>query len=201
GTLCDPVFNGGKGLASPPGSFFDSSALSTYGYKEPRGLPANQYAFLKQVAQNQNNFYDCTVTPLQTGCNNSGDLTAMTAINGSITNNVVVYAKLSPGKKLTLSPSLLSGYEGPYCGTRSLVLVVEGGDLVLNNNLDFVGAVFVPDGTADLSGSASITGTIYAKQLFLTGNSTFTLKGQCFFDNLPGGLLNVITSGFAEADR
>lgn len=200
GTACDPINNLNRGLPTPPGSFFDENALRSYGYSEPRGLPADQYAALAQQAQTQGNFYDCVSVPRSSGCNSSGDLTGFSAISGSTLPNAVVYVKLAPAKTFTISPSLITGYGESTCGQRSVVLVVEGGDLHVNNTVDMVGATFVPDGRAFVNGAANIIGTLFAKSVFLNGTGAkFALK-SCFFQNMPG-LQIVSPSNFAEVDR
>ncbi|MGH2773146.1 MAG: hypothetical protein ACRDIU_08435 [Actinomycetota bacterium] len=202
GTLCAPsALPGSRGLPTPPGSFFDEAALRSYGYGDPRGLPANQYGFLRAVAADQGNFYDCTASPPSPGCNAGAELSAITQLNGSLVPNAVLYVKLAPGKKLTLGPTNITGFEESFCGSRSLLLVVEGGDLTMNSNLDIVGAVFVPDGTGTMTGGMRLLGTIFARELFLTGNNEIYLKSPCFFDNPPAGSLSIIPGQYQELDR
>jgi len=196
-TLCDPAVNGGRGLPSPPGSKFDVNSLAAYGYSVPRGLPDSQYALLKQKAQADGTYYDC-VAGTPAGACSGGNLNGVT-LSGATNPNAVLYAKLAPGKTFTV-PSTVTGYNAAFCGTRSLMIIVEGGDMDLNSNTDMVAAMFVPDGAVHANGTATVIGSLFAKQLFMNGNINFTLA-QCFFDNFPAGALNVSPFNFQEVDR
>lgn len=210
GTPCarDAVTNPYGYLDSPNGigSLFNLATLKSYGYVQPRGLQDSQYAQIRNRAKEQGNFYDCTTSPsIPGGACTAGNLTGFVPLNGATLPNAVAYIKLAPGKEAKFGPGDLVGYgENPapgYCGSRSLLIVVEGGDLHLNNGVDIIAALFVPDGNMHLNGSASVVGTLYAKTIHFNGTGDFTLKGQCFFDNLPGGLLSVAPVDFAELDR
>ncbi|MGI8426706.1 MAG: pilus assembly PilX family protein [Actinomycetota bacterium] len=181
-------------------SHFDENALKTYGYVDPRGLPANQYAELKATAQAAGTYYNCSSGP---ACSPN--------LNGVSNPNAVLYVHLgapgtNTGRSVTFGPGDLVGYGAAYCGTRSLLIVVEGGDLHMNNNLDIVGAIFAPDGFVHVNGGAKILGSLFAKQLQVNGDAAFTLMGpanndHCFFDNPPAGTLNVSPFNFQEVDR
>jgi len=179
-------------------SSFDVNALKAIGYTEPRGLPASQYAFLKQKAQAAGTYYDCIAgTPV--GACSSGNLTGV-ILNGNTLPNAVLYARLAPGKALSIGAGTLLNYGAAFCGSRSVLIIVEGGDLDVNSALDAVTSMFVPDGVFHGNGTASIIGSLFAQQAFLNGNISFSLNA-CFFANFPAGALSASPFNFQEVDR
>lgn len=181
-------------LGYPKTSFFDLTTLRTYGYQNPRGLTDAEYAGLKSKAQEQGTFYTST------GFVNPSEPPAHA--------NAVYYFDLraATGSKTVQIQNEFEEYRNdPYCGQRSLVIVVEGGDLHINAGADLVGAVFVPDGNYRGNGNHKIVGTLFARSIDkLNGTADFTLEGKnasCFFDNFPGSLLDVTTARFREVDR
>lgn len=198
-------------------SFFDLTELQKYGYStgRPRGLSDGEYAALKSKAQEQGYF-----STKSTKC--GGSNTPPTCWNSPDPvqhPNGVMYFDLraETGGLKTVefqandfgSPSN-QNYGKAYCGQRSLIIVVEGGNLTINSSVDLVGALFVPDGTYKGNGNHNIIGTLFAKNVDkFTGTAGFSLDGptgppdqtNCFFDNFPGGLLDVTPTRFREVDR
>lgn len=214
----------------PQTSFFDLNSpfpngLYSYGYNEneTRGLTKAEYLQLKGKAQEQNYFSTsarkCNVNESPPSCWREPDAVA--------DPNAVMYWDLrgapSNAKQVSLQGGDIDGdpnanpskslYGGGHkdppgaCGQRSLVLVVEGGNMKVNSGVDIVGAIFVPDGSYTGNGDHNIIGILYAKVIEkFTGTANFTLTGpspneNCFFDNFPGGLLSVTTTKFHEKDR
>jgi hypothetical protein len=175
----------------PTTSFFDLDALRSYGYDQPRGLTDAQYAALKIMAQEQGTYFTTDSFPTPT--------------NPPPYLNAVYYFNLRPGGGTVNIQRELNAFGSAYCGQRSIVIVVEGGDMQVNSGADIVGAIFVPDGNYRGNGTALTTGTLFAKSIDkLTGDADFTLEGptsSCFFDNFPGGLMEVSVAKFREVDR
>lgn len=62
-----------------------------------------------------------------------------------------------------------------------------------------VAAVFVPDGTIKMASGMPLLGTVMANTLDVRGTAEFRMD-QCFVNNPPGGVLDVKTSDWREAD-
>lgn len=177
----------------PTTSFFDLAALKTFGFSQPRGLTAAEYAALKGQAQEQGTYFT--------------DSKFSAPSDPPPYLNAVYYFKLKSGDKVTIQNEL-NVFGTAHCGTRSVVVVVEGGDMHVNAGADIVGAFFVPDGNYQGNGNHKIIGTLFAETINkLSGTADFSLSPDppqdpnCFFKNLPGGLLDVTTQGFREVDR
>lgn len=186
GTSCDNLTGG-----YPQTSFFDLNALRSYGYQQPRGLTNAEYAALKSKAQEQGTYFTSSGFP------NPGEPPPYP--------NAVYYFNLKPGGGTVSIQTELNEYGKAFCGKRSIVIVVEGGDLHMNAGADLVGAIFVPDGNYRGNGNHAVIGTLFAKTIDkLNGTAGFTLEGptsNCFFDNFPGALLSVTSDRFREVDR
>lgn len=175
----------------PTSSFFDLDILRSYGYDQPRGLTDAQYAALKTMAQEQGTYFTTTSFPEPT--------------DPPPFLNAVYYFNLKPGGGTLSVQDEFEAFRSAYCGERSVIIVVEGGDMHVNAGTDMVGAIFVPDGNYRGNGSAITTGTLFARSIDkLNGTADFTLEGpkpNCFFDNFPGGLMEVSVKNFREVDR
>lgn len=182
----------------PQTSKFSVADLEAFGYKDPRGLSLAEYAQLKTKAQEQNNFYTSAsfTTPDEDNAVMYFDLRGVTVGDKTVS----IQTGSGPGQ-------LGDNWTTLTCGSKSLVIVVEGGNLKITSNSSIVGAIFVPDGTYSGAGEIKIIGTLFAKEIKpFGGNAKFTLKGDspndnCFFDNFPGGLLSVNVDKFREIDR
>ena len=156
----------------------------------PRGLTDAQYALLKARAQANGTYYTTT--------NPSSWPSA------SVKTNPVIYFKLNAGDKVSIQGELSSyGWvDDPSCTNNhpTVVLVVEGGDLVLNANSTIAGAVFVPDGQMTYNGGAQLVGTVFAKDLKFTGNASVSLN-TCYTKSTPGGVFDIRPIHFREVDR
>lgn len=92
------------------------------------------------------------------------------------------------------------------CTSMGVIVVIVNGDARLNSNQTLVGSVFVMGGApgtgkvGKANGNSRLIGTLYSRQLDLTGTADINLD-TCFLQNLPGQLLNVTTENFAEVDR
>ena len=191
-------------------SLFTTADMKLYGYGPPKGLTPTEYALLKAKAQGQGTYFDCSGTtpvPSSASCNNGslGDITPHPT--SASPANLVVYVKLGAGGSLNILSNTITGYEPSTCGSRSVVVVVEGQGVTLKvpSNTTYVGSAFVPDGTAEMGGGSEIVGTVYAKDLRFTGSGgKYGLEpqaggGDCFFTNFP--LIKVAPGVFRELDR
>lgn len=99
--------------------------------------------------------------------------------------------------------NLLSNDAG--CTSRSLIIVVEGGNVRLNSNRQLAASVFLtssaPYGQVlNVNGTADFIGTIYADNVNLTGTANLSMD-QCFLSNVSPALLDFSTSSYRELDR
>lgn len=197
----------------------DPNDLTTWGYDpgKPRGLSDAEYKALKAKAQEQG-YYATRIG--KCGPNESPPLCWKPPDPAQHPNAVMYFDLFTAGSQDTvnLQSNDIVGYEGfaggtsgPWCGQRSLIIVVRDGNLTVNSGVNLIAAIFVPDGSPDGQyhgvGGAKIIGTLFANVVDLNGDHTFTLKGQapntedCFFENMPGGLIDVTPTRFHEVDR
>jgi Tfp pilus assembly protein PilX len=169
----------------PLTSYFDAAGLqSSYG-QQARGLTTAQYAALKSRAQAMGQYYTTT---------------SYTAPDPATYPNAVMYFKVPAGQTVMIQ-NQLNAYSSATCGSRSLVIVIEGGGLHVNAGADITAAIFVPDGTYTGNGNNKIYGTLFASKIDkFNGTADFYLD-PCFFANMPGGLLSVTPMRFRVVDR
>ena len=90
---------------------------------------------------------------------------------------------------------------GVRVGSNSGVIVVRGGNLSMESNTLFSGAIFVPEGKFTVLGGTNCTCTIYANGFTAQGGtSTINLTSR-WFQNLPAGFVTVRRTSFAECER
>ncbi len=148
-----------------------------------RGLQPQQYAALKALAKSQGNYYTTA---------------SYTSPNPANYPNTVLYFKVAPGVEVNLNS--ITGYSSATCGTRSIVVIIEGGDARINAGADVVGALFVPDGTLRGNGNSKFTGTVFAKNLDKFNGTAEIRLDACWADNFP--LLNDFrVSDYRQVDR
>lgn len=93
----------------------------------------------------------------------------------------------------------------PACDGRSVFIVVRNGDVKMNANTTIVASIFAlgpaPYGkVSKLNGTGQLIGTLYARELDLTGTGDIILD-KCFVQNPPGQALDVRVTNFVEVDR
>jgi hypothetical protein len=148
-----------------------------------RGLQPQQYAALKSVAKSQGGYYTTS---------------SYTSPDPAVYPNAVLYFKLAPGDEVSLNS--IAGYGSSTCGTRSIVVVIEGGDARINAGADVVGALFVPDGTLRGNGNSTLTGTVFAKNIDKFNGTAEIRLDSCWVDNFP--ILNDFrVSDYRQVDR
>lgn len=91
------------------------------------------------------------------------------------------------------------------CATRSLVIVIEGGNAKLNSNQKLVASLFLtaaaPNGQVlKANGTSRFIGTIYADNVNLVGNTELSLD-TCFMANSSPALLDLHLENYREEDR
>lgn len=185
----------GYGDYDTKGSGFDNSTMvDTYGYT-PRGLSDDQYAELKARAQAAGTYFPAgtTVTwpTASTNVNDPGYSPVIYIEDQSVTvnNQLNSYAWTSDPTCSAVHPNF--------------ILVVARGDLSIGSSAAMTGYLFAPDGTVSDTGGASITGTIFSKDLKLGGGGSAGYNvglNECFASYANGGILGVSKVRFREAD-
>jgi hypothetical protein len=91
------------------------------------------------------------------------------------------------------------------CESKSLTIVIEGGNVKLNSNQQLAASVFLtssaPHGQVfKANGTSSFIGTIYADTVNLTGTADLSMD-TCFLANVSPALLDLSLSAYRELDR
>lgn len=170
------------------------------------GLTADQIELLKQAAIDQQFYFtDTTAIPA-----------ALTTVAGSAAHpNPILFYDLqgaAVGGTVDLNgfndaysrPWPLSASD-PQCTGRSLFIIIRNGNVKMNANTVITASVFAlgPDPygrVSKLNGSGALIGTIYSREIDLTGTGDIKLD-DCFVQNPPGQALDVTVTEFVEVDR
>lgn len=215
-----PAFYGAQdfdrdGKSDVDGSFIkdDSTLLKLFGIKSP-ALAQAQVDQLRSLAQSQGNYFTSPnfvgtaftgpdsgwAVPDESNAVMFFDLTGQPASDRTITLNPLDETRFDP-------TTWFSEPNTTGCPTepRSLVIVVEGGNVKFNANLDLAASLFLtaesPYGQVlRANGTANFLGTIYADTVNLVGNVDISLN-RCFLDNTSPALLDVRVSSYRETDR
>lgn len=83
---------------------------------------------------------------------------------------------------------------------RSVVVVVRNGSFDFGGNSQLTGAILVPEGDFDSTGTPVLHGSITARTFRVRGNATFE-SSACFAGTLPTMLADVTPLGWSEIDR
>lgn len=91
------------------------------------------------------------------------------------------------------------------CQSKSLVIVIVGGNARLNSNQQLFASLFLtstaPNGVVNKSnGNSNYVGTIYADNINLVGTTDISLD-TCFMANLSPALLGLSAESYREEDR
>jgi Tfp pilus assembly protein PilX len=170
------------------------------------GLTAEQLELLKTSAIEQGFYFTDTVaipTVLRT------EVTA-----AAYPNPILFYdlAGSAVGQEVDLN-DLAAGYSRTWplsadsssCTGRSAFVIVKNGNVGMNANSVLTASVFAmgpaPYGNVSkLNGTGQLIGTLYGRQIDLTGTGDVKLD-ECFVENPPGQALEVRITEFVEVDR
>lgn len=133
--------------------------------------------------------------------------TTWTPPDPAVYPHAVIYFKLPANQKLTISTQLTPYQsDGTTCTpNRSAIIVVEhaavgSGILELQASTVFSGAILVPKGDFQYTGSGTLTGPINARTISYWAGGAKSRLTTCYLQNMPGGLLDVRTEKFREND-
>lgn len=174
----------------------ESTLLSLFGLRTP-ALGQAQIDQLRTIAQSQGNYWtdsDGWVSPDDTNAVMFFDLTA-TDPGGLVDLNDID----GFGRAANLTD------EDPTCESKSLTIVIEGGNVKLNSNQQLAASLFLtspaPYGqVTKANGTASFIGTIYADTVNLTGTVDLS-SDTCFLANASPALIDLDPTAYRELDR
>lgn len=191
----------GDGSPDVNGSYLkdDNALFALYDIRSP-ALTQSQLDQIKSIAQSQDNYF-----------------TESTGWEGEDIDeaNAVMYfdlGQLDPGGTVDLNDidddfgraPILSASD-PLCETRSLMIVIDGGNVKLNSNKELTASVFLtsayPHGQVyKANGTSSFIGTLYADTVNLTGTADLSMD-ECFLSNVSPALLDFKLGNYRELDR
>ncbi|HUR74278.1 MAG TPA: hypothetical protein VMZ00_08375 [Sporichthya sp.] len=184
------------GQVDVSGSFIrdDAALFKAFGIKRP-ALTDSELEQLRATAQAQGNYYTTT-----TGWTVPTDPHAVLFfdLNGGKVD-------LSPLGNSPLFARARLDASSPLCLDASLLVVVAGGDAMLNSNTQLAASVYLsgsaPYGHLEkANGTANHIGMLYADTLDLTGNFQVSLD-TCYVENPPPALFTVTPGTYRELDR
>lgn len=195
GTSCYNRYNGvypGTSRIVDDADLFEKFDLS------PKVFTQAQLDQLKTVAVSQGSYY-----------------TSASGWSAPTRANAIIYfdlTKTDPGGMVDLNyltpawsrPPELDA-DDPECLSRSLVVIIEGGNARMNSNSQLAASTFLlskdPYGNiTKANGTADYTGTLYANNLDLTGTADLHMD-PCFLANPSPLLTTVRTLNYREVDR
>jgi hypothetical protein len=178
----------------------DDAALYARYRVSQSGFSQAQLDGLKTLAMSQGSYYTSATIPTVPTDDDSVvyfDLTAAPASGREVDLNQLAVAPWN-------RPPNLSATD-PACESRSLLIIIEGGNARLNSNSRLMASLFMVSGdpygnVTKANGTAVFTGTISANNLDLTGTSDMSLDA-CYLANPPPGLTSLRTVNYREVDR
>lgn len=173
----------------------DATLLKLFGIKDPVFTP-EELDQLRAVAQDQKSYFT--------------SLSSMTVADWSPDeDSAVMFFDLSavPDNQGAREVNLnnIKGFTPADACTRSLVVVIVGGNAKLNSNQQLAASLFLTSTTTygqlvKANGTSDYVGTVYADTVNLVGTTNFSLN-KCFVANPSPYLLNFQVGEYHEADR
>lgn len=153
-------------------------------------LPPDKLDELRAVARAQKNYYTQTAgyaVPHHTDSVMFFDL-----------------ATTDPGGTVSLSGLGSEWGQGSDCAARSLLIVIDGGNVRINSNDEIAASIVLTSktyGEVDKgNGTPAFVGTVFANTVNLAGNIELGLN-ECFLDNLSPSLYSAVVDDYRELDR
>jgi hypothetical protein len=176
----------------------DATLFKLFGIRSP-ALSQSQIDQMRTIAQSQGNYWTSSQKTLW----NSPD-----------EPNAVMFFDLTstdPGGTVDLND--ITGFSrsadvsdtSAGCESKSLTIVIEGGNVKLNSNQQLAASIFLtssaPYGQVfKANGTSDFIGTIYADTVNLTGTANLSMD-TCFLANVSPALLELSMSNYRELDR
>jgi hypothetical protein len=209
GTLCQstqttypsrysPADLDGNGSTDVNGSYIrdDAALIKLFGLKSPP-LSQAEIDKLRSVAKAQGNYWTSS-----TGWTSPDEPQAVMFFDLTLTN-LGGTVDLKDVAGFSRNPNLAA--TDPACDTRSLLIVIEGGNVKLNSNQMLAAAVYLTSGAPQgqvfkANGTSNLIGPLYADTIDMTGTADLSLDA-CFLENINPALLGVTVSSYRELDR
>jgi hypothetical protein len=213
GTACWPTQNDYKAFYGPEdvdnpkdntidvdGSYLrgDGTLMKLFNFLQP-ALNQTQMQRLRSVARSQGNYWTTSDSNVWTSPDEKQavmyfDL-AKTDLGGVVDLNKIVGFGREPG--------LAANH--PDCDTRSLIIVIDGGNARLNSNQKLTASLFLTSGAPNgkilkANGTSQFIGTMYGDTADLTGTADLSMD-DCFMNNPSPGLLQYTQTSYRELDR
>jgi hypothetical protein len=209
GTACWPTQNDYKAFYGPEdvdkdgtidvdGSYLrgDGTLMKLFNFLQP-ALSQTQMQRLRSVARSQGNYWtssDGWTSPDEKQAVMYFDL-AKSDLGGVVNLNKIVGFGRDPG--------LAANH--PDCDTRSLIIVIDGGNARLNSTQDLTASLFLTSGAPNgkilkANGTSQFIGTMYGDTADLTGTADLSMD-DCFMNNPSPGLLHFTQTSYRELDR
>jgi hypothetical protein len=174
----------------------DKALLDMFGVRKPP-FTQSQLDQLRTIAISQDNYWTSA-----SGWSSPDDRAAVMYFDLAASN---------PGGVVDLkdltgwSRALEQAADSSQCDTRSLVIIIEGGNARLNGNQNMFGSLYLVSGSPygkvmKSNGTAAFTGSLYANELDLTGTADLYMD-DCFLANQSPALFDVETFNYRELDR
>lgn len=188
----------GDGTTDVRGSFLkdDATLFELFGIRSP-ALTQSQIDQMRTIAQSQGNYWTQSTgwaSPDEANAVMYFDL-GQTDAGGTVDlNNVTGF-----GRDANLSAT------DAGCTTRSLIILVDGGNVKLNSNQRLTASVFLLSGSPygqvlKANGTSQFIGTLYADTVNLTGTADLSMDA-CFLSNVSPALLDFTLGDYRELDR
>ncbi len=183
------------------GSFIkdDATLARLFNLKDP-ALNPTQLDQLRSIARSQSNYWTSSTgwsTPDEDNAVMFFDLTKGSDLGGTVDLNRINDTAF--GREANLADT------DPRCTSRSLLIVVDGGNVKINSNQRLFASLFLTSSApygqvVKANGTADFIGTIYADRVNLVGNFDASMD-TCFLANTSPALLDFRAGSYREDDR
>ncbi|MDP3894874.1 hypothetical protein [Nocardioides sp.] len=168
----------------------DAALRDLYGIQDDP-LPPDKLEELRALARAQGNYWTTT---------------SYTVPSPAVNADAVMFfdlAATSPGGVVDLK-ALGDTWGTSGCHSRSLLIVIDGGNVRINGSNDIAASLVLTShtyGEVDKgNGTPSFTGTMFANTVNLAGTIDISLDA-CFLSNLSPSLYSVVVDDYRELDR
>jgi hypothetical protein len=177
----------------------DATLARLFNLRDP-ALSPTQLDQLRSIARAQNNYWTSSTvwsTPDEANAVMFFDLTKGTDLGGTVDLNKINDTAF--GREAGLLDT------DPRCTSRSLLIVVDGGNVKINSDQRLYASLFLTSSApygqvVKANGTAEFIGTIYADKVNLVGTFDASMD-KCFLANTSPALLDFRVGSYREDDR
>ena len=190
----------GDGTTDVHGSLVkdDATLFELFGIRSP-ALTQSQVDQMKTIAQSQENYWTSSASTVWSSPDEANAVMYFDVGQSDSGGTVNLNDVTGFGRTANLSAS------DAGCTTRSLIIIIDGGNVRLNANQKLTASVFLLSGAPDgqvfkANGNTNFIGTLYADTVDLTGTADLSMD-DCFLANVSPALLDFGLSAYRELDR